>query len=85
MCRKTGLEKDNVIFDWILLMLQEDPQKRPTAATLHHDIGLERAKRGVQYCGSCCLENTESSGIEDELWDLAAELTVTERRFRELS
>ncbi|KAJ4303252.1 hypothetical protein N0V90_002145 [Kalmusia sp. IMI 367209] len=81
-CRQTGLEKDDVIFDWALLMLEEQPGKRPTAASLHHDINVECARQGVPFCGACCQEAGESSGIEDEsgdeAWDMAPEeFTVT--------
>lgn len=73
-CRRLGSDKDDVVFDWVLLMLEEDPRKRPTAATLHHDISVECVKQGVQFSGTCCLENVESSEMEDdEAWDFTGE------------
>ncbi|KAF1954247.1 HSP70-domain-containing protein [Byssothecium circinans] len=85
VCRQSGLEKDDVVFDWALLMLEEDPTKRPTAASLHHDINAECARQGVPFSGTCCMEAGESSGYEDEsgdeAWDMGAdEVTVTPDR-----
>ena len=79
--RRAGSEKDNIIFNWALLMLQEDPEKRPTAATLHHEISLECSRQGVPFSGACCLEGAESSGAEDEdddeAWDMGPdEMTI---------
>lgn len=76
-CRQLGSGKDNVIFDWVLRMLEENPKDRPTAATMHHDISVECARQGVPFSGTCCLENVESSGVEDEdmddAWDIGGE------------
>ncbi|KAF1979816.1 HSP70-domain-containing protein [Bimuria novae-zelandiae CBS 107.79] len=82
VCRQSGLEKDDVVFDWALLMLEEDPTKRPTAASLHHDINTESVRQGVPFSGTCCMEAGESSSFEDEsgdeAWDMGAdEMTVT--------
>lgn len=89
-CRQLGSEKDDVVFDWILLMLEEDPEKRPTAATLHHDISVECTRQGVPFSGTCCLENVESSGIEDEdddeAWDVGGEeLTLVPGKVPEMA
>lgn len=78
--RQQGLAKDNVILAWVRAMLDEDPDNRPTAATLHADIVAESTQQGVPYCGSCCLEVVDSSEAEDEdeddVWARAAELTI---------
>lgn len=85
VCRQDVSEKDDVVFDWALLMLEEDPGKRPTAASLHHDIGSECTRQGVSFCGTCCMEAGESSSAEDasddDAWNLGAdEVTVTPNR-----
>ena len=82
VCRQNMSEKDDVVFDWALLMLEEDASKRPTAASLHHDISVECTRQGVSFCGTCCMEAGESSSAEDasddDEWDLGAdEATVT--------
>ena len=64
--RKLGSAKDDAVFKWAVLMLQEHAEDRPTAATLYHDISAECASGHVPFCGSCCLEAVESSGVEDE-------------------
>jgi serine/threonine protein kinase len=90
VCRQSEVEKDDVVFDWALLMLEEDPAKRPTAASLHHDINIECARQGVAYSGTCCMEAGESSGLEDESDDEAwgmgpSEVTITPDKAPELA
>lgn len=87
-CRKSSPGKDDVVFDWALLMLEEDPDKRPTAASLHHDISAECTRQGLAFCGTCCLEVGESSSVEegsdDDAWDFEVdERTVTADRVGE--
>jgi serine/threonine protein kinase len=78
--RATGSEDDNIIFGWVRGMLDKDAEDRPTASELYDHIVKECAKQHVPFCGSCCVEDVDSSGVEDEgeddLWQKAAELTI---------
>lgn len=78
--RGMGSAKDDLIFKWVRGMLEEEAEDRPTAATLYEDIVAECTAQHLPFCGSCCLEAVDSSGIEDEdeddLWGRAAELTL---------
>ena len=85
LCRKNAPGKDDVVFDWALSMLEEEADKRPNAASLHHEISAECIKQGAAFCGTCCREVGESSGIEDgsddDAWDFdTSEPTVTASR-----
>lgn len=75
-----GSPRDDVVFSWVRAMLQEEGKDRPTAASLYADITAECMKHNVPFCGLCCLEAVDSSGVEDgdedDLWHEAAELTL---------
>src|SRR5215469_17808340 len=78
--RALGFAKDDPPLIWVMQMLQETPELRPTAAKLFNDIGSECDSQHVQYCGPCCREAIESSEADDEdddqLWGLAGEPTI---------
>jgi serine/threonine protein kinase len=78
--RLLGSEKDNILFPWIRAMLAKNMEERPTAAELYEDIVRERKQQRVPFCGSCCIEEVDSSEVEDEdedaLWKEAADLTI---------
>jgi serine/threonine protein kinase len=78
--RDSGAEKDNTVFKWVRAMLDKDADERPTASELYDDIVRECSLQHVPFCGSCCVEDVDSSGIEDEdeddLWEKASELTI---------
>ncbi|OAL48386.1 hypothetical protein IQ07DRAFT_633349 [Pyrenochaeta sp. DS3sAY3a] len=73
--QKMGAEKDDIVFQWIGAMLDENPDNRPTAATLHAEIATECSKYGVPYCGGCCLDVAGSSEAEDDDEDAWAQAT----------
>jgi serine/threonine protein kinase len=78
--RTIGSDKDDIVFKWVRGMLEEDADERPTAAMLYADIVKECRAQNVPFCGSCCVEGADSSGVEDEgeddLWEKAADLTI---------
>ncbi len=45
---------DNIIFDWVISMLNREPSARPTAGKLVEGIAAESAARGILFCGPCC-------------------------------
>jgi hypothetical protein len=78
--RPRGTDKDNTVFGWVRAMLDKDAEERPTAAELYDDVLKESKNLKIPFCGSCCVEEHDSSGIDDtdeeDLWEMAAELTV---------
>ncbi|KAH7073443.1 Hsp70 protein-domain-containing protein [Paraphoma chrysanthemicola] len=80
--RKLGQAKNNIIFDWVRGMLDEDAEDRPTAATLYAHIMEACKTQNVPFCGSCCAEGAETSededDDEDDPWEEAAGLISPE-------
>jgi serine/threonine protein kinase len=79
---KLGLEEDGIPVEWVANMLNRDPSKRPTAASLFSEI-LD-CDTTVKFCGHCCenQETDESDDSEDDhdpLADTMQEMTVKPR------
>jgi hypothetical protein len=83
--RSVGKSRDNTVFGWVRAMLDKDGDERPTATELFDDIVRESAQQHVPFCGSCCVEDLDSSSVDDEdeeeddLWKQAADLTIVPR------
>jgi serine/threonine protein kinase len=75
-----GAEKDNAVFGWVRAMLNKDAEKRLTAAEVYDYVVKDCGSLHVPFSGSCCVEEHESSDVEDtdeeDLWERAAELTI---------
>jgi serine/threonine protein kinase len=75
--KSRGEGKDDVPVEWVRQMLQEEQESRPTAAKVANDIVFACVEQHVLFCGPCCREDLNSSGVddaldedEDELWNL---------------
>jgi serine/threonine protein kinase len=75
--KSRGEGKDDVPVEWVRRMLQEAQESRPTAATVANDIVNACVEQHVLFCGPCCREDLNSSGVDDaldedddELWNL---------------
>ena len=62
--RRTGTKSDNVILDWVNLMLKVQHTRRPTAASLL-EIMLESEASDGRFCGLCCRFIDDSSDEDD--------------------
>jgi len=77
--RTLGSAKDNAPLKWVTQMLQDTLTLRPTAAKLFSDITAESASEHIPFCGPCCRDGNDSSGVDDddqELWGNKGEPTI---------
>ncbi|KAJ3548547.1 hypothetical protein NM208_g950 [Fusarium decemcellulare] len=62
---------DDVVLDWAASMLQPVSAERPMAAQLFDEIADESTRRGVLFCGPCCLDDDGSTSNDEDdshLW-----------------
>lgn len=87
--RAMGDEKDNVIFGWVREMLRHAAKDRPTAFKLYDHIVKASNEHHIPFCGACCADDLDASsngdGDDDDLWEQAAELTITPGNYRDAS
>ncbi|KAH7090002.1 kinase-like domain-containing protein [Paraphoma chrysanthemicola] len=78
--RTRSSDKDDISFKWVRGMLEEDADDRSTAAMLYADIVEQCKLQSTPFCGSCCVEGSESSGAEDhdeeDPWEQDEDTTV---------
>lgn len=63
--RQVKKANDNAALNWALSILQEEQQRRPTAASLCEDIVRDSIVYRTAFCGSCC-EGLKSPEDEDD-------------------